>query len=49
MWLRSITNLPIIIKGLVTAEDARLAAEYGASGVVISHHGEQKVYFAFLK
>ena len=37
-WLRSITSLPIIIKGVLTAEDARLCVEYGADGLVVSNH-----------
>ncbi len=37
--LRSWTELPIIIKGLLTAEDARLAVDSGADAVVVSNHG----------
>lgn len=38
-WLQSITSLPIVVKGVQTAEDAILAHAYGASGVVLSNHG----------
>ena len=38
-WLRSITNMPIVIKGIQTAEDARLCAENGVEGLVVSNHG----------
>jgi L-lactate dehydrogenase (cytochrome) len=38
-WLRSCTNLPIVIKGIQTAEDARLALEHGVDGIVVSNHG----------
>jgi 4-hydroxymandelate oxidase len=38
-WLRMITTLPIVIKGLQTAEDARLCAEHGIDGIVVSNHG----------
>jgi 4-hydroxymandelate oxidase len=38
-WLRSVTELPIVIKGIMTAEDALLAATAGAAGVVVSNHG----------
>jgi isopentenyl diphosphate isomerase/L-lactate dehydrogenase-like FMN-dependent dehydrogenase len=38
-WLRSITSLPLILKGILTAEDARLAVEHGVDGVVVSNHG----------
>lgn len=32
-------KLPILVKGLLTAEDAKLALEYGAKGIVVSNHG----------
>jgi 4-hydroxymandelate oxidase len=38
-WLRSITRLPVLLKGVLAPEDARLAVEHGASGVVVSNHG----------
>ena len=38
-WLRSVTNMPIVIKGIQTAEDARLCAENGVEGLVVSNHG----------
>lgn len=37
--LRSWTELPIVIKGLLTAEDARLAVDSGADAIVVSNHG----------
>jgi isopentenyl diphosphate isomerase/L-lactate dehydrogenase-like FMN-dependent dehydrogenase len=42
-WLRGQTSLPILIKGVLTAEDARLAADHGAAGVVVSNHGGRQV------
>jgi len=42
-WFRSITNLPIVLKGILTAEDARLAAEHGADAVVVSNHGGRQL------
>ncbi len=42
-WLRSISTLPIIVKGLLTAEDARLALEHGAAGIVVSNHGGRQL------
>jgi isopentenyl diphosphate isomerase/L-lactate dehydrogenase-like FMN-dependent dehydrogenase len=42
-WLRSITTLPILIKGILTAEDALLAVEHGVSGIVISNHGGRQL------
>jgi len=42
-WFRSITNLPIVVKGILTAEDARLAVEHGASGIIVSNHGGRQL------
>ena len=41
--LRERYGVPVIVKGLVTAEDARLAFEHGASGVVVSNHGGRQL------
>jgi 4-hydroxymandelate oxidase len=38
-WLRSITRLPLLLKGITHPGDARLALEQGASGVIVSNHG----------
>jgi 4-hydroxymandelate oxidase len=38
-WLRSITKVPLIIKGIQTAEDARLCVDSGADAIVVSNHG----------
>ncbi|XP_070569652.1 2-Hydroxyacid oxidase 2-like isoform X1 [Ptychodera flava] len=38
-WLRSQTDLPIIAKGVLTAEDAILAVNNGANAVIVSNHG----------
>lgn len=38
-WTSSATKLPIVVKGILTAEDARLAVEHGAAAVVVSNHG----------
>ncbi len=38
-WLRSTTNLPIVLKGIQTSEDAVLAREHGVNGLVVSNHG----------
>ena len=42
-WLRSITRLPIAIKGIVTPEDASLAAEHGVDAVIVSNHGGRQL------
>ena len=36
-------GLPVVIKGILTAEDARLAVEHGAAGVVVSNHGGRQL------
>ncbi|KAI8393581.1 FMN-dependent dehydrogenase-domain-containing protein [Radiomyces spectabilis] len=45
-WFRSITKMPIIIKGIQTAEDAVIAAKCGCQGVVLSNHGGRQLDFA---
>ena len=42
-WLRSCSPLPVVVKGILTAEDALLAAEHGAEGVVVSNHGGRQL------
>jgi isopentenyl diphosphate isomerase/L-lactate dehydrogenase-like FMN-dependent dehydrogenase len=42
-WLRDRTSLPILVKGVLTAEDARLALEHGVDGIVVSNHGGRQV------
>lgn len=42
-WLREHTRLPILVKGILTAEDARLALDHGAAGVVVSNHGARQL------
>ncbi|MFE3618201.1 alpha-hydroxy-acid oxidizing protein, partial [Streptomyces anulatus] len=38
-WLRSITDLPLILKGISHPEDARKAIDFGADGIYCSNHG----------
>ncbi|OMO66085.1 FMN-dependent dehydrogenase [Corchorus olitorius] len=45
-WLRSITNLPVLIKGVVTHEDAIKAIEVGVDGIVVSNHGARQLDYA---
>jgi isopentenyl diphosphate isomerase/L-lactate dehydrogenase-like FMN-dependent dehydrogenase len=35
--------LPVLVKGVLTAEDARLAVEHGAAGVIVSNHGGRQL------
>jgi 4-hydroxymandelate oxidase len=38
-WLRSITRLPLLLKGVLRADDAALAVDHGAAGLIVSNHG----------
>lgn len=38
-WIRSFARTPVILKGIIAPEDARIAAETGAAGIVVSNHG----------
>jgi 4-hydroxymandelate oxidase len=42
-WLRSITKLPIVLKGIMAPEDGVLAVEYGTAAVVVSNHGGRQL------
>jgi 4-hydroxymandelate oxidase len=41
--LQSVTRLPVVAKGVLTAEDGRLAARHGAKAVVVSNHGGRQL------
>jgi 4-hydroxymandelate oxidase len=38
-WFRDNTPLPLILKGVVTGEDATLCRQYGLDGIIVSNHG----------
>jgi 4-hydroxymandelate oxidase len=42
-WLRSKTKLPVLIKGVLHAEDARLAVHHGVAGIIVSNHGGRQL------
>jgi 4-hydroxymandelate oxidase len=42
-WLRSVTSLPIVPKGIMTGDDAARAVEAGASGIIVSNHGGRQL------
>jgi L-lactate dehydrogenase (cytochrome) len=42
-WIRSIWSKPIIVKGILTREDARRAVDSGADAVVVSNHGGRQL------
>ncbi|MBM9509834.1 alpha-hydroxy acid oxidase [Actinacidiphila acididurans] len=41
--LRERTRLPVVLKGVLTAEDARLAVEHGCAAVIVSNHGGRQL------
>lgn len=38
-WLKQVSGLPILLKGVQTAADARKALQYGCAGILLSNHG----------
>ena len=42
-WLRSITKLPVLVKGVGRGDDAQNAVQSGASGIVVSNHGGRQL------
>jgi 4-hydroxymandelate oxidase len=42
-WLRDATSMPILLKGIVRADDAARAAEEGLDGVIVSNHGARQL------
>lgn len=45
-WIRNLTNLPIILKGITCAEDAKLAMQYNVDGIMLSNHGGRNLDFS---
>jgi isopentenyl diphosphate isomerase/L-lactate dehydrogenase-like FMN-dependent dehydrogenase len=42
-WLQERCALPLLLKGILSAEDALLAVEHGAAGVIVSNHGGRQL------
>src|SRR6185437_6038326 len=42
-WLRGQTSLPLLVKGVLTADDAQQALAHGMDGVIVSNHGGRQV------
>lgn len=42
-FLRSVTDLPILLKGILHPEDGALAVKYGVDGIIVSNHGGRQV------
>ncbi|KAG2495693.1 hypothetical protein HYH03_006293 [Edaphochlamys debaryana] len=45
-WLRTVTKLPIIVKGLLSPADAELAVAYGVDAIVVSNHGGRQLDYS---
>jgi isopentenyl diphosphate isomerase/L-lactate dehydrogenase-like FMN-dependent dehydrogenase len=42
-WLRDQTRLPLILKGVMTADDAQIAVQHGIEGIIVSNHGGRQL------
>ncbi|XP_068946316.1 2-Hydroxyacid oxidase 2 isoform X2 [Petaurus breviceps papuanus] len=42
-WLKNITQMPIILKGILTREDAELAVSHNVQGILVSNHGGRQL------
>jgi lactate 2-monooxygenase len=42
-WLRELTSLPVLVKGVLTADDAVRAVSAGVDGIIVSNHGGRQV------
>ena len=45
-WLVGLTDLPVIVKGILHPEDAKEAVRRGAKGVIVSNHGGRQLDYA---
>ena len=45
-WVLSATRLPVLVKGILHADDARRAIEMGAAGIIVSNHGGRQLDMA---
>ncbi|PIK36714.1 hypothetical protein BSL78_26464 [Apostichopus japonicus] len=42
-WLKTITKLPIVLKGILSGSDAEIAVENGVAGIIVSNHGGRQL------
>ena len=42
-WLRELSGLPVLVKGVLRADDARACIDAGAAGIVVSNHGGRQL------
>ena len=45
-WIRSLTHLPIVLKGITNAADAKLAMKHNVDGILLSNHGGRNLDFS---
>jgi len=45
-WMKSVVDLPVLVKGVLAPDDARRAVEAGADGIIVSNHGGRQLDFA---
>ncbi|XP_077489772.1 uncharacterized protein LOC144100790 isoform X2 [Amblyomma americanum] len=43
LWLKNVTSLPVVLKGIMSPEDAQLAVHYGVQGIIVSNHGGRQL------
>lgn len=42
-WLKGLTQLPVIVKGVLRADDAVMAVDHGVDGIIVSNHGARQI------
>ncbi|XP_048581141.1 2-Hydroxyacid oxidase 1 [Nematostella vectensis] len=42
-WLKKQTKLPLVLKGIMTGEDAKLAVDHGVDAIIVSNHGGRQL------
>jgi 4-hydroxymandelate oxidase len=42
-WLAGLVDIPVLVKGILRGDDARLAVEAGAAGIIVSNHGGRQL------
>jgi 4-hydroxymandelate oxidase len=42
-WLRSIVNIPVLLKGVLNPDDAERAVQEGVAGIIVSNHGARNL------
>ena len=42
-WLAGVTELPVLVKGILRPDDARRAVDHGAAGLIVSNHGGRQL------